>query len=51
MEGNTHELIYYPGFEVQNPDWLKLALLYIDRLDPIIPVSDDKYLTLPLTVL
>jgi len=45
MEGNMHELIYYPGFEVQNPDWLKFALLYIDKLDPIVPVSGDKYLT------
>lgn len=39
------ELIYYPGFEVQNPDWLKFALLYLDKLDPIIPNTGDKYLS------
>lgn len=38
-------LIYYPGFEVQDTEWLKFALLYIDRLEPIIPPSGDKYLT------
>lgn len=39
------ELIYYPGFEVRNPDWLKFALLYLDKLDPIIPHSGNAYLT------
>lgn len=39
------ELIYYPGFEVQNLDWLKFALLYIDELNPIIPKSGDRHLT------
>lgn len=38
-------LIYYPGFEVTNPDWLKFALLYIDNLTPIIPSTADPYLT------
>ena len=40
-----NELIYYPGFEVSNLDWLKFALLYINKLNPIIPRSGDKYLT------
>ncbi len=40
-----HKLIYYPGFEVQNQNWLKFALLYVNELDPIIPVSGDRYLT------
>jgi len=39
------ELIYYPGFEVRRIDWLKFALLYIDKLDPIIPPSGDSYLS------
>jgi hypothetical protein len=39
------ELIYYPAFEVQDANWLKFALLYVDRLSPIIPESGDRYLT------
>jgi hypothetical protein len=39
------ELIYYPSFEVQNPDWLKFSLLYIDKLYPIIPNTGDQYLS------
>ena len=37
--------IYYPGFEVRDPDWLKFALLYIEKLNPIIPFSGDDYLS------
>lgn len=33
------EIIYYPGFEVEDPNWLKFALLYVDRLRPIIPYT------------
>lgn len=39
------ELIYYPGFEVRNVSWLKFALLYIETLRPIIPVSGDKHIS------
>lgn len=39
------EFIYYPGFEVRNQNWLKFALLFLDKLDPIIPYSGDKVLT------
>jgi len=39
------ELIYYPGFEVKQMDWLKFALLYIDKLCPIIPMSGDSRLS------
>jgi len=39
------DLIYYPGFEIQQESWLKFALLYIDTLNPIIPRSGDKRLT------
>lgn len=31
------ELIYFPGFEVRDETWLKFALLYFDKLRPIIP--------------
>lgn len=40
-----HELIYYPGFEVLDRDWLKFALLYIDKLKPIIPYGCEFYLS------
>lgn len=39
------ELIYYPGFEVKDKEWLKLALLYFNRLEPIIPPPGDSYLS------
>jgi hypothetical protein len=38
-------LIYYPGFEVKDINWLKFALLYLDKLEPIIPWSGDDYLS------
>lgn len=40
-----HELIYYPTFEVHDPDWIKIALLYLDHLCPIIPESGDHHLS------
>jgi len=36
-------LIYYPGFDVKDENWLKFALLYIDELNPIIPVDGDAH--------
>ena len=30
-------MLYYPGFEVKDINWLKFALLYLDDLRPIIP--------------
>lgn len=32
-------MIYYPGFEVKDETWLKFALLYLDRIRPIIPYT------------
>lgn len=32
-----HKLLYYPNFEIQNQNFLKFALLYIDEIRPIIP--------------
>lgn len=39
------ELLYYPGFEVKNEKWLKFALLYIKKLDSIVPPRGDSYLS------
>lgn len=38
-------LVYYPGFEVSDVNWLKFALLYLDKLEPIIPHSCDDSLS------
>ena len=35
-------LIYYPGFESINENWLKFALLYVDKLSPIVPLRMQK---------
>lgn len=35
------DLIYYPGFEVSDQNWLKFALLYVDKLRPVIPHAGD----------
>lgn len=34
-------LIYYPGFESNDENWLKFALLYVDKLSPILPIRAD----------
>lgn len=39
------EYIYYPGFEVKDELWLKFALLYIEKISPIIPQSGDASLS------
>jgi len=33
------ELLYYPNFNIQNENWLKYALLYVEKLRPIIPYT------------
>ncbi len=41
-------MIYYPGFEVHDEEWLKFALLYFEELRPIIPymcASNEEYLS------
>lgn len=38
-------LIYYPNFEVKNIEWLKFALLYMEELNPIIPLSGEEHLS------
>jgi len=37
------DLVYYPGFDVKNEKWLKFALLYLDKIRPIIPNSGLSY--------
>jgi len=39
------QVIYYPTFEIGNETWLKFALLYLDKLGPIIPYAGDAYLS------
>lgn len=42
------DMIYYPGFETRDENWLKFALLYFDVLRPIIPYtirSERTYLS------
>jgi len=31
-------MIYFPGFEVKDENWLKFALLYLDKIRPIAPI-------------
>lgn len=33
------KLLYFPNFEIKNENWLKYALLYIEEIRPIIPLS------------
>ena len=42
------ELLYYPGFEIKDEQWLKFALLYLDHISPIIPfmeAPEETYLS------
>lgn len=39
------QLLYYPGFEVEDVNWLKFALLYVDKLRPIVPLSGQSMLS------
>lgn len=42
------DMIYYPGFETRDENWLKFALLYFDTLRPIIPYifyAEERYLS------
>lgn len=31
------DIIYYPGFEIEDENWMKFALLYLDSISPIHP--------------
>lgn len=39
------KLLYYPGFDINDIDWIKFALLYVDTLMPIIPASGDSFIS------
>ena len=39
------DLIFYPGFEFSDTTWVKFALLYINKLNPIIPTTGESYLS------
>ncbi len=40
-----HRLLYYPNFEIQDQNFLKFALLYIDEIRPIIPRNARRTLS------
>lgn len=41
----NNQLVYYPSFEPTDLNWLKFALLYFERVTPIIPHSGDLHLS------
>ncbi|WP_273852320.1 hypothetical protein [Guptibacillus spartinae] len=38
-------IIYYPGFQINDDEWLKFALLYLDNVSTIVPFEGTPYLT------
>jgi hypothetical protein len=38
-------VLYYPSFEIQDENWLKFALLYLDRVETIVPHSAESCLS------
>lgn len=40
-----NELLYYPGFEINDTRWLKFALLYLDNIKTIIPNEADEIIS------
>ena len=40
--------MYYPNFEIQDQNFLKFALLYIDEISPIIPENARETLSDPM---
>lgn len=39
------QFLYYPGFMIEEEDWLKFALLYFKNLNTIVPFEADEVLT------
>lgn len=37
-------MIYYPGFQINDEEWLKFALLYLNDVNTIVPIEADYYL-------
>ncbi|MGF7060386.1 hypothetical protein [Brassicibacter mesophilus] len=40
-----NNLLYYPGFEIQDEAWLKFALLYLEKINTIVPKSAENDLS------
>lgn len=38
-------VLYYPSFEIQDENWLKFALLYLDSVETIVPYSAESCLS------
>ncbi|WP_280159446.1 hypothetical protein P5491_012855 [Priestia megaterium] len=39
------DFLYYPGFEIEDEEWLKFALLYMREVHTIVPYEADNYLS------
>ncbi|MEK4710710.1 hypothetical protein [Bacillus sp. FSL R10-2780] len=39
------KILYYPGFEIQDETWLKFALLYLSRINTIVPNEAKPFLS------
>lgn len=39
------DFLYYPGFEIDDEEWLKFALLYMREVQTIVPYEADGYLS------
>ncbi|EOO05700.1 hypothetical protein IAW_05009 [Bacillus cereus str. Schrouff] len=39
------DFLYYPGFEIEDDEWLKFALLYMIKVHTIVPFEADNYLS------
>lgn len=40
-----NEILYYPGFQINNEEWLKFALLYLKDVNTIVPPEADSFLS------
>lgn len=38
-------VVYYPGIEVKNQNWLKFALLFFDKVDTIVPEEGNRLIS------
>ncbi|MCA1001012.1 hypothetical protein LCM01_11380 [Bacillus thuringiensis] len=45
------DFLYYPGFEIEDEEWLKFALLYMREVQTIVPYEADDYLSAKQTYL
>lgn len=45
LEDKMKELLYYPSFFVEDENWIKFALLYLDKVVTIVPTEAYHHLT------